>query len=236
MNKEYNNIEILGFHGWGFDAGFWEELRSVIPETISFTAANRGYFQSPNVPSFSAENTLKVVMAHSFGLSWCPAELTMQADLLILFNSFQSFHPENNKEAIRSKKVLDAMINGFQKKPEVILEQFWKNTYEPSGLYYHPNTTPEQELLLEDLKKLHHWQFESSNLAKGLPIICLDGKQDQILKTPRGKAFTRIPNGDRIYHILQEAGHGLPTTHSLDCWSFISSMIAIFEDNGNYRR
>lgn len=229
-------IEIIAFHGWAFDAGFWESFTKHLPINTEFKPANRGYFGEAVLPQFERGQNYKILLSHSFGLSWIPESYFQKADLLVLFNSFIQFHPMDPNAAKASRRVLQMMIKGYEHSPESVLNQFWKNTYEPAHVGYHPVETPEHDLLLSDLKRLEEWNFEEALIDRELPLISLDSGKDAILQTPRGKGFTKFTENNSSYHLIQEAGHALPATRPLDCWSYINAMIPIFGGDGNNRK
>lgn len=232
MHKK--SLDIIAFHGWGFDMSFWNPISDIITKEHKFRAANRGYFGNPVIPAFDQKRDLKVLMSHSFGLSWIPEAHFKSADLLIIFNGFSQFHPEEPAAAKASERILKKMIHGFKTNPLDVLNAFWKNTFSPFKSEHQPTGSPEQDLLLQDLKELNGWMFKKEKLPNKLNIVCMDADQDKILQTPRGKAFTRLKRGEGVYHLIRGAGHALPYTHTKDCWSFINAMIPIFTSHGNH--
>lgn len=229
------DLEIIAYHGWGFDSGFWKNWKKIIPPETEFKTADRGYFFSKNQPSFSNTRKWNVLFTHSFGLQWCSEENLKQAHFIIIFNGFKKFHPLSEEANTRSKKVLQKMISGFQKNPELVVRQFWKNTFSPQKIAYAPTLKFNKNLLLEDLRKLDRSDFDIKCLSNESKIISIEGGKDKILMYRQGKAFTENFQGNAVYHFIKEAGHGLPVTHLADCWSFINAMIPIFQHNGNYR-
>lgn len=118
--------EVLAFHGWGFDRHCWQFWQERFTELgYQFQAFDRGYFGNSYQPSFTDSDTRKIILAHSFGLHLCPIDLLQQADVLIAFNSFLSFHPESRAEKRRSQLVLQQMIRQFEQTPDLVLENFY---------------------------------------------------------------------------------------------------------------
>lgn len=229
-------MEIIACHGWGFDSGFWKNWQGILPDDVTFKAADRGYFLGEKRPKFSNEPGQKVLFLHSYGVHWCPQNIIDEATCIVIFNGFKRFHPSDKKDEKLSTRILDAMISKFDEHPKEVLTKFWERVFYPANKNNLPGFKFDAPLLLRDLKKLHTSTFEIQRLKNGSPIISLDGGNDKILQTPRGKTFTEFTEGNAVYHFIKEAGHALPATHSQDCWSFISAMIPIFQHNGNYRR
>lgn len=230
------NLEIIACHGWGFDSGFWENWQEILPDGVNFKTADRGYFLEEKRPKFSNEPVHKILFLHSYAVHWCPQNIMDESTCIVIFNGFKRFHPKDEKGKKQSKRLLDAMISEFDKKPKEVLTKFWHNAFSPEKKRNLPGFKFDEKILLQDLKNLHTSTFEIDRLKNGKPIISLDGGNDKILQTARGKTFTEFTDGNAVYHFIKEAGHALPVTHSQDCWSFISAMIPIFQHNGNYRR
>lgn len=52
-------IEVLAYHGWGFDSNFWKNWETIIPPSIRWMNADRGYFGEEKVPEFSDNGNIK---------------------------------------------------------------------------------------------------------------------------------------------------------------------------------
>ena len=229
-------IEIIGYHGWGFNSSFWNRWESILPENVILKTADRGYYLEEKRPRFSNEDTQKVLFLHSFGLHWCPKESIDEASCIVIFNGFKEFHTGEGVDTKKSRMVLKKMISEFEKNPDKVLKKFMENAFHPEKPKKLPTKRYDKDLMLSDLKKLDTSTFDLKHLKNGKPIISLDGGNDHILYQNRGKGFTEFTEGNAVYHFIKEAGHCLPVTHPQDCWSFISAMIPIFQRNGNYRR
>ncbi|MBE79605.1 MAG: hypothetical protein CL670_10655 [Balneola sp.] len=228
--------EIIAYHGWGFNASFWKNWEDVLPDSVAFKTADRGYYLEEKLPRFSNDATQKVLFLHSFGLHWCPKESIQEANCIIIFNGFKEFHTGIGVDTKKSKMVLKRMISELELHPDKVLKKFAENAFYPEKPKQFPDGRYDKELMLSDLKKLDTSAFDLNHLENGKPIISLDGGNDHILFQNRGKGFTEFTEGNAVYHFIKEAGHCLPATHSQDCWSFINAMIPIFQHNGNYRK
>jgi hypothetical protein len=70
--KEKLDIEIISYHGWGFDSSFWRDWKTIVSEGVLFKTADRGYFLDEKLPEFSASTKQKAVFVHSYGLHGLP--------------------------------------------------------------------------------------------------------------------------------------------------------------------
>jgi pimeloyl-[acyl-carrier protein] methyl ester esterase len=229
-------IEIIAYHGWGFNSSFWNKWHDIVPDSVVLKTADRGYYLEEKRPCFSDDSTQKVVFLHSFGLHWCPKENIEEANCIVIFNGFKEFHSGEGVDTKKSKLILKKMISEFDKNPDKVLKKFLENAFHPEEPSKVPAKSFDKELMLSDLKNLDTSAFKLKHLKNGKPIISLDGGKDHILFQTRGKGFTDFTEGNAVYHFIKEAGHCLPVTHTQDCWSFINAMIPIFQNNGNYRR
>lgn len=214
--------EILAFHGWGFDASCWDGWKQEFGDGTSFDTFERGYFgNAKRIPIFSARSNNKIIMTHSFGLHLCPDNLFKEADLLIIFNGFIEFHPVAAQFKRRSKLVIKQMINALKGHPEEVLKDFYENTYKPRSPENLPESDPDKELLVKDLKILNTHTLEVS-LLKSIHKICiLHAFEDAIVHRRKGRSLYDCVNKKAKYFEIKKAGHALPFTHKDQCLKFI---------------
>lgn len=228
-------VEILAYHGWGADASFWKNLDSIIPDSITLKPANRGYFGKPFYPRFDADTKVRAVFTHSYGLHWCNAAVLSKADVLVIFNGFGSFHPEDELLSSISKKGLEGMIEGFESEPDKTLESFYRNCFQPSRFKISTPSNPNKNLLLQDLKQLRNTKFPIIDLDFGARMVALDGEKDKILLAQRGESITESHYGPKSVKVFENEGHALPFLNPKNCWSYLCSIIPIFEQHENNR-
>jgi pimeloyl-[acyl-carrier protein] methyl ester esterase len=214
--------EILAFHGWGFEASCWQGWEQEFGEHISFETFERGYFgKAKHTPIFMAKDTFKIIMTHSFGLHFCPENLFKEADMLVIFNGFIEFHPVAAQFKRRSKLVIKQMINELKGKPAKVLRDFYENTYKPQMPQPLPESKPDKELLLKDLKMLNTHTLKVS-LLKSIHKICiLHAFEDAIVHRRKGRSLYDSLNEKAKYFEIKNAGHALPFTHKEQCLQFI---------------
>jgi pimeloyl-[acyl-carrier protein] methyl ester esterase len=220
----------IAYHGWGFDQDCWQPWRELMAQQGEiFWASDRGYFNAPSAPPVSSPS---IVFAHSYGLHLCPIAQLQNADVLVLFSSFLSFHPLAERGIIegnskRSRLVLAQMIRQFQADPQSVLEAFQKNCFYPVPRRSSEDHKPiNSELLLDDLKGLDTCSLDVSILQKIPKILILQGAQDRIVPAEKGRELAAsLPDGQYIE--VDQAGHGLPFTHVDTCWSWIYPRLGI---------
>lgn len=228
-------VEILAYHGWGFDTSFWKPMSEVLPSGIDLKPANRGYIGKPFHPRFDADTKYRIVFTHSFGLHWCNSAVLSKADLLVIFNGFGDFHPDEEKLRKISIKGLERMISGFETSPEKILDAFYRNCFNTDEEIPDISTDLNSETLLEDLKQLRGTKFPLIDLDFGSTMVALDSGQDKVLLTPRGEQITASHYHKKYVHVFEDEVHALPFSNPQDCWSYLCSIIPIFQRYENNR-
>lgn len=216
--------EVIAFHGWGFDRNCWQWWQEHFTQQGSrFQAFDRGYFSNPLQPTFTDSNSTQIILAHSYGLHLCPIDLLQQADFLVILNSFLSFHPTAKAERRRSQLVLQQMIRQFEQSPEVVLQNF----YRQSG-YSQPCIDFQKinyQLLLEDLQQLNEAKLGVSCLESIPKILVFHSSDDRIVAASQSQEFlTALSHSCELISIFH-AQHALPFTHAAECWSRLRSTL-----------
>ncbi len=220
-------IEILAYHGWGFDASFWDKLKENLPDSFTFKAANRGYFGEKYLPTFSENADQKVLFTHSFGVHWVDEELVNQADYVVFFSTFDQFISGYSDQEKRERKVLHRMITQFKRDPNEVLKNFYAGCFHPfEKSFFVPNEMNVQ-LLSNDLELLKDCSLDWSTIPTNVIGIC--GDEDQIVPNQRTSAFLNQLGGDS-YKVIENSGHALAVTNSLECWSFLNRVVPIFKE------
>ncbi|MGG6294676.1 hypothetical protein ACQ4M4_09645 [Leptolyngbya sp. AN02str] len=217
---------VVAYHGWGFDASCWAGWKGRFEaENMSFSAFDRGYFgqaYTPSVDDLRSEQPL-IVLAHSYGLHLCPAEVLQRATWLVIFSSFQEFHPSAEREQRRSQRVLNQMIQRYQEDPETVLNTFHTNCGSPHVENQQMNRS-DHELLLQDLMHMNTNHLNLDPFALIPQIMILHGVKDAIVPISQGQELFKQCN--QLTHFVEheEAGHALPFSHLEDCWNTFSKM------------
>ncbi len=221
-------VEIMAYHGWGFDPDFWKPIQEVIPESIPFKSADRGYFGTPNHPRFDADTKVRVVFTHSFGLQWANTAVLSKADYLVIFNGFDSFFPESDRLNAISKKGLESMIRNFEDAPKKVLDSFYAQCFNVDEAVISIPEDINQELLFSDLKELRNTRFPLIDLDFGAVFVALESKKDAILLESRAEKMLSAQYSKKFIKMFDGSGHALPFTNPEDCWSYLCSIIPIF--------
>jgi pimeloyl-[acyl-carrier protein] methyl ester esterase len=209
--------QVLAYHGWGFDHSFWDLVTSELGDKYKMIPADRGYFGDESAPKWdpSQSELPKIVIAHSYGIHWCPEEKISSADGLLLVNSFIQFHPQKPVEFEASKRLTRALMTSLNKKPEVGLNEFKQLAYLPSKAprFKKDLTHVDIDLLLNDLTNLDRDNHRVSPLQKKKSIRIIHGKSDQIVSIDLARRMQKefFPYS-RILEV-EEGGHMLPRTH-----------------------
>jgi pimeloyl-ACP methyl ester carboxylesterase len=220
-------IEILAYHGWGFDDSFWDKIKENLPKSFSFKAANRGYFGKKNLPTFSENADTKVLFAHSFGTHWVNVELVHQADYLVLFNAFDQFINWHSDQEKRERKMLHRMIRQFKRDPDEVLKNFYAGCFHPFENTFSVPLEMNEQLLSNDLESLKDCLLDWGLITTKVIGIC--GAEDQIVPYQRTNAFFD-QLGVETTKVIENSGHALPITNSSDCWSFLNRVVPIFRE------
>jgi pimeloyl-[acyl-carrier protein] methyl ester esterase len=209
----------VAYHGWGFDRTCWQPwVERFAAKGIALNVGDRGYFHQPYEPPSE-----RVILVHSYGLHWCPIEHLQQASLLILFSSFLSFHPQQDRNKKRSKFMLSQMTTQFVANPIEVWQAFQVKTYHPAP--WEPgDAAMNVERLRDDLKDLETCTLDADRLRVIPQVLILHGSGDRIVATAKGRElWEAVPHSQ--YGEIDSAGHGLPFSHTAACWNWIEQRL-----------
>jgi pimeloyl-[acyl-carrier protein] methyl ester esterase len=216
---------IIAYHGWGFDRTCWQPWKDLLAQRgEDLLMSDRGYFTPSSLPmSLPTTDHKTILLAHSYGLHLCPSEQLQGVDLLVIFSSFLTFHPQLEPKRRRSRLMLDQMMTQLETNPQFVLETFKTRCYHPDS--WEPSSNSSKalnlELLVHDLNGLNACLMDVSLLKKIPKILILHGAQDRIVSFEKGRElFEHLPDNSQ-YIEIEQAGHGLPFTHIDACWSWI---------------
>ncbi|MGK7938996.1 MAG: alpha/beta fold hydrolase, partial [Crocosphaera sp.] len=225
--------EIIAYHGWGFDRNCWKKWQKILSSNFQFQTYDRGYFKHENFPEFEHNHLKKIIFAHSFGLHLCPLEQLKKTNILILFNSFAEFHPENDKQRKRSKYALKLMINEFKNNPQTVLKSFYKKSYYPFPSIYPNNKDKNREKLEQDLNFLDTSKLDINILKKIPKIYMIQGSKDKIVSVSSAQEFYKKLNQNSQYYQIQDAGHTLPFSNIKSCLFIVNQVLGEIDNYGN---
>lgn len=224
-----SSIEAIAYHGWGFDATLWQPWAAALHAAgVEVCLFERGYFGSPHQPRFSQNPSRKVILAHSYGLHLCPSEQLHQADLLLVFGGFSSFHPLSGRSRDRSKSILQIMIQQFEKTPNLVLQNFYQKCFSPAEVdqtwlgdserFRVREAQINSALLLQDLHRLDRSIQNLDNLPQTAHAIAFHGQCDRIVPFPDTPEQATHLLAKAEFVSIPDAGHLLHLTHFERCW------------------
>lgn len=225
-----DKVNILAYHGWGFDRTCWQPWRGLAEARgWNWLSSDRGYFNTPAEPALeeteeTEETGLNVVVTHSYGLHCCPLERLRQAHWLVILGGFQDFHPLAERSRRRSQRVLAEMIHQFEQGPETVLQQFYRHCYDPDLPAAGSITKLNPALLYHDLKALAYSILDLTTFPSLERVLILHGTHDRIVPVQQGHELAialQAKTAQLNYVEVQGTGHALPFTHPHHCWSFV---------------
>lgn len=227
--------DIITFHGWGFSPDIWAEWDSLIPDIASIRHADRGYFGDRKVPVFKRFSEQRVIITHSFGLHWCPSDLILQADHLVVISGFLSFHPDQPKRARRSKLLLQQMMSRFVDKPREVLDKFYKEVFKPYPVSVDIPSGINHDKLLDDLALLDTVQMKPELLHKIPAITIIHGEEDVVVPKEKAHELFSIFKRKSQYFEIKQSGHSVPFTRQVQCIGFLKPLFRMMiREGSNY--
>ena len=210
---------ITAYHGWGFDRTCWQSWADRFEQAgIRFRAIERGYFGA----AIGYEKPSRVIFVHSYGLHLCPIADLLQAELLVIFSSFQTFHPSKEVAKRRSQQILQQMLIQLENNPELVLDNFRQKCDAPS---MPPMPHLNLSLLTHDLHDLGKGAIDLTLLANLPQILVFHGSSDRIVPVQKGQELAKALSGNSQYFEIENAGHALPLTHLEQCWSVVQQAV-----------
>ena len=170
-----------------------------------------------------AHHASKVIFVHSYGLHLCPIADLLQAELLVIFSSFQTFHPFKESPKRRSQQILRQMLMQLENKPELVLDNFRQKCDAPS--VQSPMTCLNLDRLVEDLQDLDTCAIDLTLLANLPQILVFHGSSDRIVPVQKGQELVKALSSNSQYFEIADAGHALPFTHLEQCWSVVQQAV-----------
>ncbi len=220
-----SNRKVIAYHGWGYDASVWQNWRDwFVGLGYSFDAADRGYFGTDHQPVW---NQAVLLLAHSYGLHLALRDWEAQnfpsIETIVIFGSFQSFHPEAERLQVRSRQMLTQMIAQFELNPVQVLQTFWAKSAHPDSW---PDAVPPSlntDLLHQDLQALNQAHLDLTPLQAIPQIWVMQGSADRIVAPARGQHLAAQIAAN--YREVAGAGHALPFTQTEICQAKLKALL-----------
>lgn len=221
------NVQIIAYHGWGFDSSIWDELKIKLDPHVHFECADRGYFSHPDKPSWNDDlksETEKFLFLHSYGLHWCDRKILEEADHIVLIGSYLNFHPVERKAYKRSKLVLRRMLTQFVDDPTTVLQKYYENAFYPDKAGLNVPGNLNHDLLLSDLSDLDQDNRENAALFDMRDITIIHGAEDQIVNNELARDMYKKLRLRSQYFEIKKGGHALQFTHSSKVFEILNSL------------
>jgi len=198
--------QVITQHGWGLDQSFWDSYKVKFQKNGWHWQDNeRGYFsKNVNQPKWLKHNLndqIKMVMCHSLGFHLIQENLLDEASHVVFINSFNNFLPSTNKRNLiyRSLKRMEKKIMSFE--AEVMLKEFIYRCFFPNNMtidfqnmFYKNLRSLNNNLLLNDFKKLYIDNNSLRSFDKNCNIIIINSKNDLILDQDSSNNFIDLLN------------------------------------------
>jgi|LakMenEpi03Aug12_release.lakeMendotaPanAssembly.Ray.scaffolds.fasta_scaffold729629_1 pimeloyl-[acyl-carrier protein] methyl ester esterase len=220
-----NRVEIILQHGWAFDRSCWRgwlpHLKENADWELHIQTPDRGYFgEAREVLPFTADESIKVVVAHSLGLHLLPEEVLSKAHLLVLAGSFAHFHDGEPLQQKRSRRTINMMLNKLSESPLDVISEFYSNCYHPlltsQMLLMRDIKTVNSEVLIKDLELLNSNRFDTSLIEKQ-KVLFVHGNEDIIVPLAHSQEISKSLKNSSLV-VFEGAGHSLPLTHVAPVW------------------
>ncbi len=216
LQRDHDKINFIFQHGWGFSASVWNDWIQYL-ETDYYQFLDRGYFGKEIEPQMA--DCVNVLISHSLGLHLCEPWLA-NIDCLIIISGFEHFHGLDKAAGRFSRRHVKRMLARLDTDTQGLLHDFYNDCQyplSPPAIYAF-----NQSLLRKDLNLLDSNFVDINRLQEFERILILHGRNDKIVSPDRALELQRkLPNS--VIEFIDDAGHGLPFTHSLACWQLISN-------------
>lgn len=192
-------LSALFCHGWGFDAGMWDSLATLLPEFASLRD-DAGYFGACSTPEPTAPY---LAVTHSFGTMRLLAAPPPGLVGLVAIAGFDRFTAADTFPGT-PPRMLERMIGAFAQAPETVLADFRQRCSASA-----PVPPFQAEPLMRDLGVLRDGDTRAAAATLGVPILSLQAERDPILSLAmRESVFARAQSVLRRTH--PSVGHLLP--------------------------
>ena len=198
--------QIITQHGWGLDKSFWDSYKIEFQKNKWHWQDNeRGYFskniEKPKWIKNNFNNQIKMVLCHSLGFHLIQKNILDEASHIVFINSFNNFLPssKNRRSIYRTLKRMEKKIITFEAKD--MLKEFIRRSFLPNevninfkNMFYEDLEGLNNNLLLNDLKKLYDYKNSLRSFQKNCNVIVINSKKDLILDKDSSNNFIELLN------------------------------------------
>ena len=196
--------QVITQHGWGLDQSFWDNYKVEFQKNGWHWQDNeRGYFSKNVKQSKFIKNNLndqiKMILCHSLGFHLIQENLLDEASHVVFINSFNNFLPSSKKRNLiyRSLKKMEKKI--IKHEAEDVLREFILRSFSPNeininfqNIFYKNLRELNNNLLLNDLKKLYTSKNYLKSFEKDCNVIIINSKNDLILDKDSSNKFIEL--------------------------------------------
>jgi pimeloyl-[acyl-carrier protein] methyl ester esterase len=221
----HESLEVVAMHGWAGDARCWEPWQAATrPAGWIWELGERGYGAlEPRIPSWSDQiepNGRRLVIGHSLGPHFLPADLWSRADAVVLLASFGAFVPPD-RPGRRVRAALAAMTAKMHEPNTAreMMRQFLANAADPEQAELLPQGPNNDETLnlarlRQDLDLLAKCEGLPAGFPQAARVLIIEAACDKIV-SPEARTMLRssLPAADFVR--LDGAGHALLRTDVL---------------------
>ncbi len=190
-------------HGWGFDAGFWDAVRTRLQAWPQRTL-ERGYFASRPMPDEALPEGPLVAIGHSFGYLSLLAQLARrrpQPCAWISINGFARFSAGDDFPHGVDPRLMRRMRSRLAVAPAEVVDEFRRRCGAAPA-----QAAPCLSMLARDLQAMQALDLRDSVRRRSAPMLALAGSADPIV--PVRMAAKALPACDIDW--LRGGGHLLP--------------------------
>jgi pimeloyl-ACP methyl ester carboxylesterase len=205
MNTKKDRPEFILQHGWGLSSSCWRNWEKRLEKNFTVTLPDRGYFGLEKKIFDFQTKAQKILVSHSFGLFLFEKSVLDQADFLIIISGFTKFHPEEEREARRSRLLMKFMQKKLALEPEKLLTDF----YNGHDLLGNLDLNPDVSLLSKDLEKINTKAPDIESIQKIKKILIIHGKKDMVVPFSRGIYLKNYLSNSNLIE-FENADHALP--------------------------
>lgn len=214
MSLPATHKNIFFQHGWGLHAATWQPWTELLKDSPA-VYLDRGYWGGVRNPHFKKAG-LNLMICHSLGLHFCQPWFN-KIDFLVIISGFIHFHGSESRERRFSRRHIKRMSQRLADDPQALLADFYRDCASP--LPPPVDGRLNIELITKDLELLDKSQLDGKKLINK-PCLILHGSEDRIVPKVRAHALHELLPMSNL-QIIPGAGHGLPFTHTDECWRLI---------------
>ncbi len=212
---------IVFVHGWGFDAGIWDQLRARLTDVPTFTI-DLGFRHAkntvPELPVLPAGELIAV--GHSLGFLWLLKNKPFAWNKLVSINGFSKFIAADDFPSGLDARMLKRMIEQCKKDPQTVVADFFKTCGHEEKI-----ETLNQDELVQGLLGLKDWDMRKTLRENQTPLLALAGDNDPIVPRPLTEAsFANKKDTQLQWH---DGGHLLPLSAPVWCAERIRNFIGL---------